>query len=1254
MLLVITTRCWTSVYAQNNNSGAISGSVVDTSGTPIARVIIRLTNVSTGVPKPGTRTSRNGTYFIPLLPPDKYRIEAVHPDYEYAEPPLPVEAITVSLLNVKEIRVPPFKLRKKSSIAQVAIGNPRARAVPKQAFFGISRATETPLMPISLSLDPAGAQQSTVRMQAAATQIPSPSRTVPPPQAAQSPSSAQTLRAVQMVNTINAMRGGNFDERELTSLPLPGIRTFDVLAFLVAGVSEPPQSLSESAGPGIGAGVGTSGQFSVNGVRSRSNNFSVDGSDNNDQDVAVRRQGFLSLVPQSIESVKEFQISTLLWDAELGRNLGAQVNAVSKTGSNRVHGQAYGFLTDSRLNARNFFDYTGGPSENEDRFTRVQTGIAFAAPIMKDRTHFFGSFELQSIHATQEQHFASPKPEERRFLGLPRFRVITSPRAVNGGVDYETTAGATPLGLNLLSFYPFPNDATGLFGSNTLTRVLPASGRGDVFSLKFTHEITSKHSLNARYNFTDDNRELPSIRDAINSTIDSDTRVQNLSLILDSALSDTLLNQARFSYGRTRLGFREHAGNPFLLASEDQIVPSQVFAFLKTGEPLGTAVANSSTGPIGQLIIRPFSAVGLDVYNFPQARTNNTFQYADTVSKNWLRHWFKFGGDVRVVQFNSRQDRNYRVLMEINNGTLETRDLDNPLRSRTEYLPGNQFANLGQVSAVFQTLTSAPPDSYIGLRFAEFNFFVNDNWHLGPKFSLDFGLRYEQNTIPREVNGRIETALKLQNLATAGSSKFDDPVATAAFGSAVSAYRRILDGRDRIYQPDRNNFSPHLGFAWDIFGDGKTSIRGGYGLYYDSILGAVVSQSRNVFPNEYPFVSEANFFGFDGVNANNISFFGIANSRGDFLPLLVKGTNQLAGTPQDFVALVGSLLESTRVAGGLAFTLPEKRLHTPYLQQWSLTLERELFSDYMLSSSYVGTKGTKLTRLTTPNGGPNVTSNQVLTLRSGSTPTVSFDTFTQYPIKRSNASLGAYQTFENSASSSYHALQVEARKRYSYGLTFTGTYTWSHAIDDVSDIMETAGSPSIAQDPLNLRAERGSASFDVRHRFAASAVAELPFFRGQSSRAARLLGGWQVATIFCARTGQPYTLEVPFDANLDGNLTDRPSTTTGLIFFNGHGVRRVGIAPEHKAEDFFVMGRNGLVGRNTVRGDRLVNLDLALNKVFRFRDHQNLEFRTEIFNVVNRSNFGIPVRTIGNPGFGSSINTVTPARIIQFALRLNF
>lgn len=1227
------------ILGQNSVSGSLKGFVKNAeNGSPVPRATIEVKNNGTGASW-SALTFKDGSYTMPLLSSGAYTVRCKHADFKTGA----YGPIYVNLVKTTVLQIPPFLLQKVSMSGQVPVVQTASWTGPQGApQLGGPRLTPQPDLPETPQQAPPAASQTT------------------PPPMPQAVLPARDAQAVQMVNEENALRGGNFDERYLSSLPLAGIRTFDSLAFLVPGVADPPQAISESSGPGIGAGVGTSGQFSVNGMRSRANSFTVDGSDNNDQDVAVRRQGFLSLLPQSIESVQEFQISTLLWDADFGRNLGSQVNAVSRSGSNQLHGEAYGFLTDSRLNARNFFDYTGGVSEGKDRFTRAQAGVALGGPLVRDRTQFYGSFEFQSIHASQEQHFASPRPDERRFEGLPRFKVITSLLSVNRDFDYETTAGATPLGLNLLSIYPLPNNLTGPFGANTFTKILPASGQGGISSIKITHQIAPNHTLDARYNFMDDDRELPSIRKAIGSTTDSNTRSQNLSLISNSALSATLINQARFSFGRTRLDFNEHPGNPLSLAKTDKVLPGQISVFAKTGEPISSAVvANSSTGPLGELIIRPFSPVGLDAFTFPQGRVNNTFQYADTVSKTWRGHSFKFGGDIRFVQFNSRQDRNYRALIEINNGTLETRDADNPSKSGVRFIPGVQFADIGQVSSIFQTITAGAPDSYIGLRFAEFNFFVNENWHLLSNVNLDFGLRYENNTVPHEVNDRIESALKLQDLPAPGSSSFDNPQSTAVFNKAVAAYRNILDGRTTIYEPDRNNFGPHVGFAWDPFKNGKTSIRAGYGVYYDTILGAVVSQSRNVFPTEIPFLSEATLFGHDGLNANNPSFFGIGNSKGETLPFFVKGTNQLAGAPKDFVALVGILFDATKEAGGLTFTLPEMRLRTPYVQQWHLTIERELFGDYLLSASYVGTKGTKLTRLNTPNGGPNVTPNQVLTIQSGATPTVSFNTLdtgvvNQLSIGRRNRSLGAYQTFENSANSNYHALQLEARKRYSHGLTFTAAYTWSHAIDDVSDIIETAAAPSIAQDLLDLKAEHASASYDVRHRFVTSLIADLPFYRRKTGAAAPWLRGWQVASIFHARMGQPFTLEVPFDANLDGNLTDRPSTTSGLSFLSGHGERRVVVAPGRKVTDFYVLKQNGLVGRNSARGDGLINWDLALNKRFRFTDAQSLEFRTEIFNVFNRANFGLPVRTIGNPGFGSSTNTVTPARIIQFALKLSF
>jgi hypothetical protein len=264
-------------------------------------------------------------------------------------------------------------------------------------------------------------------------------------------------KAGLLINIVDVMRSANFGERQIGSLPLGAagyMRSFDELALLTPGVAPPPYTPG-ARGPGVGFGIGTAGQFSVNGMRARSNNFSVDGSDNNDADVGVRRQGFVALVPQSIESVNGLSVVTLLWDAELGRNAGGQINAVSKYGANQFHGQAYGFFNDSRLNARNFFDYTGGVAGGKDPFTRTQVGGVIGGPFIKDRTHFFASFERVKVNASIEQHFATPTDSERRFIDLskldPAFTNVSEFGVLNSGAIQSSKDMKTPLGTNILS-----------------------------------------------------------------------------------------------------------------------------------------------------------------------------------------------------------------------------------------------------------------------------------------------------------------------------------------------------------------------------------------------------------------------------------------------------------------------------------------------------------------------------------------------------------------------------------------------------------------------------------------------------------------------------------------------------------------------------------------------------------------------------------------------------------------------------------
>jgi carboxypeptidase family protein len=1183
-------------------SGTISGPVFDGSGRPLPNVKVTVVNEQNGNAR-ATVTGQNGEYSIPFLPPGVYTVTVSAPGFA------DVTVIHVRIeLNKMNVVLPPITLVPSS------VGGP----VTQQPGSG-SPGTN----PLEIQL---------------------------------------------LVNISDPARRGNFTDLQLSALPLGGaseMRSFDDLAFLVAGVAPPPFTPGVR-GPGVGFGIGTAGEFSVNGARARSNNFTVDGSDNNDPDVGVRRQGFVTLVPQSIESIQEFQISTLLWDAQGGRNAGSQVNAVSRGGGKQVHGQAYGFFTDSRLNASNFFDHLGGASGGKDPLTRTQAGFVVGGPVAGNRTQLFGSFEHEKVNASKEHHFATPTLGERDFLGFlgsilgktpTSFSVLharpQSQRnfvfAANPGV------GSTPLGNNILSLYPLPNDAGGPYGNNTYTAILPADGAGSVFSLRVNHRLIGSTTLSARYNFTDDNRVLPAINRAIGSTISSATRTQNLSLIADTALSATLYSQARFSYGRTRLEFPEYPNNPSRFQASSRVL-------------IGGQAFSSQTGSIGELLIEPFSPVGLDDYTFPQGRVNNTFQYAEAISWNLSGHSFRFGTDIRRFQLNSFQDRLSRPLVVFGNGALAfgsfvvSGPTDPPpgrfvQESSTFLLPGVVLASLGLPSSVFQTITFSSPDSNIGLRFTEYNFFFNDNWRLRPNITFDYGVRYEYNTVPREVNGKIESALKLGNIPSPADSRLNSRERTSAFNAALDAYRSVLGNRSRIYDSDPNNAGLHFGFAWDPGSKGTSSIRAGYGIYYDTILGAVVSQSRSVFPNEIP-VNVV--LPFDVLNLNNPEFLQAGQPP---VSLIRPGSgNQFGGSPQDFVPLIGQLLAQNLGGGGLAFVLPAKNLPTPYTQQWHLTFERELTAGYLVSAGYIGTKGTKLTRLTTPNLGPNVTTLVPvgLAIKAGSVtfpfgPAVDPDAARNLQQPRPIKSLGSIQVFENSANSTYHAFQLEARKRYTRGYHFTLAYTWSHALDDVSDVFPIAGASILPQDSFNLPLERGDASFDVRHRLAASLIWDLPFYRDSKSGAmARWAGGWQLASIFQASTGQPFTLNLPVDANLDGNLTDRPSTTDGLVFFSGHGRQKVAMALGRDVRAFFTPGRNGFVGRNTARGDSFVNLDLALNKNFRFTESQKLEIRTEFFNALNRANFGLPIRTLGSPGFGSAVDTVNPARNVQLAVKYSF
>ncbi|HEX8097409.1 MAG TPA: hypothetical protein VF507_05210, partial [Pyrinomonadaceae bacterium] len=637
------------------------------------------------------------------------------------------------------------------------------------------------VVPVPVSLDPATAAPG-------ATPTPA-----PPVLTAED----TDLRA-EIIRT-DGRRSGSFTEEQVATLPLGGttlVRSFDELALLLPGVAPPPQTISNGSGPGVGAGVGSAGQFAVNGLRSRGNNFTVDGSDNNDEDIGVRRQGFVALIAQPVESVKEYQVTTLLAPAQFGRNIGAQVNAVSKSGGNDIHGALYGFFNSSQLNARNFFDTTGGNttttlrtsanqpvlfegrpvsvrnnSGGKDSLTFAQGGLTLGGAIRKDRLFYFVSAEVERINAASEQSFAVPTVEQRGAFGTGATGIFRDPFTGQA----TATIPASRNGSAVFNLYPFPNNPDGVYGQNTFTQTLPASGRGSVLSGKVDYNFKLRgrqQSVTERYNFTDDYRDIPATGGALFSTLRPRVRTQNSSLFLNSEVTRPdarrpVFNQVRLSYGRTRLRFEEVRDTEFLVPSGR--FPNEPFflnapLMLNTTTPAvaGTPNAGAVTfnrtplatveeelGPIGQVVVAGFSPVGVDVLNFPQRRVNNTYQVADTLTLRAGSHSFAFGEDIRRSELNSDLPRNSRPLVTFG-GAPRLVFENNAFRPASangvnRFIRPEDLAAMGAASNFYLTLNTAGNDANIGLRFYQLNFFAQDEWRVRRRLTFSYGLRYEYN-----------------------------------------------------------------------------------------------------------------------------------------------------------------------------------------------------------------------------------------------------------------------------------------------------------------------------------------------------------------------------------------------------------------------------------------------------------------------------------------------------------------------------
>jgi hypothetical protein len=971
--------------------------------------------------------------------------------------------------------------------------------------------------------------------------------------------------AIPQVNTSNPTLGAVVEGQQIVDLPLNG-RNFLELGIIQPGVV-PPVSKIDVLGSGTNdTPGGTAVEFSVNGMRYTSNNFLLDGTNN------VEPYTGAAMVVPSPDALEEFRILTNMYPAQYGRAGGSIVTIVTKSGTNSFHGTAYDFLRNDALDAKNFF------SPGVPKLTQNQFGGAFGGPIVKDNTFFFASYEgfrqvqgypsetdVPSLAERSGDFSADSVKPLNPFTGMP----------FPGGII--PSAFINPIGQGLLNSYPAPN-----LGTNEWTGAPSAPDDRDQFMVRLDHTfLQGKNTLTFRYLFDGGSQVAPLGFEGVGTAIiqtpgfpSQDTnRFQNLLLSDTHVLSPSKLNEFRFSYQRARIG----AGLP----EDVQNRSSLGFTF---------PISGSDLPALPEVDIPGISGLGYGDQDF---RIDNMLEFLDNFTLNRGNHNLQFGVDIQHTNiadsFPSIAYGGYLFLGSVTGNPIA----DTLLGIPTLFLQAGGDPN--------KTLTRTA-----------YYLYGQDSYRLSRRLTFNFGLRYELSPGYTAQNNQLIAFVP-------GEQSIVDPQLPK--GLVQPGDPGIPD---TLYNTNKHMFAPRIGLAWDPFGDGKTGVRVGYGVFYDqdSLLQQdLVEQPPEIQPIIVLILPTIlpTAYGPPGT---------LADPYGGHSPFTPPVTIPLAVPPNTTVATIA-------------------HNYVPaYVQQYNLTVDRQLTQTWSLQVAYVGNKATHLQGSVNPNQPiwtPGATTGNAQSRRP-------------YPL------IGDIYQMESGFNSNYNGLQVTATKRFSRGLSVQANYTWSKALDYTSSpstFFTVPGQPEIPQDSYDLAAEYGPSAFDIRNRLVISYLYQFPFFQHGSRLASAVLGGWRMSGITSVQSGMPFTVLDSSEPDLSGSATvnDRvnvignPNAGTCL---NGDSVGTPNCWINPVAFAHFVPPAFGDERRNSLRADGLVNFDFGLAKDFRVHERQHFEFRWEIFNLFNAPNFNAPVNDFNAENFGQVQSTSTPARLMQVALKFVF
>jgi hypothetical protein len=1026
--------------------------------------------------------------------------------------------------------------------------------------------------------------------------------------------------AAVQVETTNTQLGTVIDEKNIVNLPLNGRSYIDLLS-IQAGVAP---STTSTAEPGL---------ISVNGQRQESNSFLVNGGDVNEG----RRMG-AGVVP-NLDSVAEFRLITNTFDAEYGRFSGAVMNAITKSGTNGLHGAAFEFLRNSDMDARAFFD----PAVTV--LKRNQFGYAVGGPALKNKLFWFTDYQgtrerrgtsgsLSQLPSVQQRSGSFSTSDLNGVVSGPYWAETLTKRlgyTVTANEPYSTpncattaqcvfpggtipTSAFSPIAANLLQKYiPVPNSGTNTFNPPSVVNSLTDNKAGQRV------DFISKRTGNwyGYYYFDDSTSTSPGVYGPQYGNFGTFTpgRTQQAIIGNTHTFGPSAVNEARVDFLRLASVSNQPTDPKVDLSSLGFVTGAGTLGIINSGPDSWQSVPPISlTGQVGFSFGRTTSATG---------QYNNTWHVSDSFSKIWNKHAFKFGGDFRYLQINERN-------IYAPNGSFDC-DGSETGHDVADFLLG---APDSYIQASFQVLDSR---TRYGAAFAQ------DSWRVAPNFTLNYGLRWEVSMPWYDTQNKIQTIVPgVQSTVFPGAPK----------GWLVPGDPGLPGGGpipSTLAPTTWRNFAPRLGFAWSpnvsegvlgkiLGGPGKTSIRAAAGIYYTAI------QDAGLFVE----VADAPY-GLYWVSQSPVLFDQPFLTRAD-------GTSQVQRFPFVLPVPGSPSIKNLDWSVFLPITSspgyqPGNKL--PYAEHYNFSIQRELNPSTVLTMAYVGTQGHKLfaqyeanpgnaalclslrgtgVAKGTPQCGPNQ-ENAVFTRPDGSL------------VMGTRGPLGfdfGSNTYESTnANSAYNSLQVTMERR-AKALTFLAAYTFSKSMDTASGFNTMNFS--------NFHLSRSLSAFDSTHNLVVSYNYQLPFdhFGGGAKR---LTQGWSLNGITRFATGFPIAISQSGDRSLTGaGAVDHPDFIGGLVI-----TPDVRDTPNHQyfnksAFTSEVLGTMGNANSRFFHGPGINNWDLGLQKNTKVHESMSVQFRAEFFNALGHAQFNSPTGSFTSGNFGR-VTSARAGRIGQMSLK---